>query len=141
MGHAAITLTSVRRQGAGALLAALRGPTGRMGLGEAAEEGSGVGEGQPGGVNGETGGTGDGVEGVADRAAGRSSGIDGLPREGPLTRNVVASRPTSANAPPTRAEPRPRITSHRPSGARTSHEKPSRSMGGHHRRSRGYDSP
>ncbi|MEV4093494.1 hypothetical protein [Streptosporangium saharense] len=103
-------------------------------------------------MNGETGGTGDGVEGgvedgvggvegAADRAAGRSSGIDGLPREGPLTRNVVASRPTSANAPPTRAEPRPRITSHRPSGARTSHEKPSRSMGDHHRRSRGYDSP
>ncbi|MBB4914594.1 hypothetical protein [Streptosporangium saharense] len=42
MGHAAITLTSVRRQGADALLAALRGPAGlfgEAGFGEA--EGAG----------------------------------------------------------------------------------------------------
>ncbi|MER7206659.1 hypothetical protein ABZ470_04065 [Streptosporangium sp. NPDC020072] len=74
--------------------------------------------------------------GVAEEtAAGCSSGIVGLVSVGPLIQNVVASRPTSAKAPPTRAEPRPRITSHRPSGARTSHEMPSRSMWDHHRRS------
>ncbi|MEV7006011.1 hypothetical protein [Streptosporangium sp. NPDC051022] len=107
------------------------------GVGNSTAEGAG--DGTAGAADGGTG-NGAGTD-AGDRAAGGAGGIDGGTRAEPLTQNVAASRPTSANAPPSRAEPRPRINSHRLGGARSSHEKPRTSMYGHHQRSGDYDYP